>query len=314
MMYVALLGCFVDSFVRASLRMRPMRLRPAPGREPLHGSGREPLRGSGREPLHGPIHGSGRGPLHGARPASRRLSLLCKLAGAVAVATTGIALVGAATSARADGAAPVLDASLLESVRSMALDKAAQPGAPRVEIVIGQLDPRLRLAPCQRVEPYLPPGMRLWGKSRIGLRCAEGPTPWNVYLPITVKIYGRALVVPAGANAGSLLTPADLAEAEVDLAEDFTAAVVDPQLAVGRVLALNLKPGQTLRAGHLKARQWFAAGETVKVVASGDGFTLESEAQALSNGLDGQPARVRTENGRVLTGVAAGERRVEVNL
>ena len=246
---------------------------------------------------------------------ARMGSLKWKLIGAAALAAAGIALFAGATAARAEGntAAP-LDATLLESVRSMALDKAAQPGAPRVELVIGQLDPRLHLAPCQRIEPYLPAGMRLWGKSRIGLRCTEGPTPWNVYLPITVKIFGRALVVPAGAHAGSMLTSADLAEAEVDLAEEFTAAVVDPQLAVGRVLAANLKPGQTLRAGHLKARQWFAAGETVKVVATGEGFTLESEAQALSNGVEGQPARVRTESGRVLTGVAAGERRVEVNL
>ena len=82
----------------------------------------------------------------------------------------------------------------------------------------------------------------------------------------------------------------------------------------GRVLAQNLKPGQTLRQGHLKVRQWFVAGETVKVVASGEGFALESEAQALSNGVEGQPARVRTENGRVLTGLPSGERRIEVSL
>lgn len=283
MMSIALLGCFLDSLARASLRVRwprwPHRLGPA-------------------------------------------RSLAWRLAGVLAVALAGIALLGAASSARAEGAssarseggASPLDASLLESVRSLALDKAAQPGAPRVELVIGQLDPRLHLAPCQRVEPYLPPGTRLWGKSRIGLRCAEGRTPWNVYLPITVKIFGRALVVPAGAAAGGMLTMADLAEAEVDLAEEFTPAVVDPQQATGRVLAQNLKPGQTLRQGHLKARQWFAAGETVKVVAIGEGFTLESEAQALNNGIEGQPARVRTEGGKVLTGVAAGERRVEVAL
>ena len=75
-----------------------------------------------------------------------------------------------------------------------------------------------------------------------------------------------------------------------------------------------MKPGQTLRQGHLKARQWFAAGETVKVVASGEGFVLESEAQAISNGIEGQPARVRTESGRVLTGVPSAERRLEVTL
>ena len=180
--------------------------------------------------------------------------------------------------------------------------------------MVGQIDPRLRLAPCRRIEPYLPTGIRLWGKSRIGLKCAEGPSAWNVYLPITVKVFGRAVVVPAGAAAGSVLTAGDLAEAEVDLAEDWSAPIVDPERAVGRTLAQALKPGQTVRQGQLKLRQWFAAGDTVKVIATGPGFALESEGQALSNGIEGQPARVRTESGRVLTGQPSAERRVEVSL
>jgi flagella basal body P-ring formation protein FlgA len=221
-------------------------------------------------------------------------------------------LLGAAAPAGAEGGAAI-DAALFDDVRALALGKAAEGGA-RVEVVLGQLDPRLRLAPCRSIEPYLPPGVRLWGKARIGLRCKAGPTPWNVYLPVTVKVFGRALVLPAGAAAGSVLTEADLAEAEVDLAEDHTAALVDPRQAVGRALAQNLKPGQTLRQTHLKSRQWFVAGETVRVIASGPGFALESEAQALSNGIEGQPARVRTESGRVLTGLPSGERRLEVAL
>jgi flagella basal body P-ring formation protein FlgA len=225
-----------------------------------------------------------------------------------------LGVLGVAAPAGADDAAPAIDASLLDSVRALALGKAAEGSGARVEVSVGQLDPRLRLAPCQSIEPYLPPGVRLWGKARIGLRCKAGPTPWNVYLPITVKVFGRALVVPAGAAAGTVLSEADLAEAEVDLAEDFTPALVEPKLAVGRTLAQALKPGQTLRQTHLKSRQWFAAGETVRVVATGAGFSLESEAQALSNGVEGQPARVRTESGRVLTGHPVGERRLEVAL
>ena len=253
------------------------------------------------------------GPL--ARIAPRLLAW--SLAAAILMA---LVLLGLATPAFADDAptAPVaagaLDATLLDSVRALALDKAGAPRGTRVEIVIGQLDPRLHLAACRRVEPYLPLGMRLWGKSRIGLRCKEGATPWNVFLPITVKVFGRALIVPNGAVAGSVLADADVAEAEVDLAEEFTAAIVDPKLAVGRTLAQALRPGQTLRQGQLKSRQWFAAGDTVKVIASGDGFALESEGQALGNGLEGQMARVRTESGKIVSGLPSGERRIEVAL
>lgn len=221
-------------------------------------------------------------------------------------------------------AAPTgLDSGLEQQVRQLALQgsttaatagNGAAPAAPRVEVSVGQLDPRLRLAPCQRVEPYLPEGTRLWGKSRVGLRCVQGAVKWNVYLPITVKVFGRALVATSGLPAGGVLTAADLAQAEVDLAEDTVAALADPELAVGRTLARALKPGQSLRQSHLKVRQWFAAGETVTVVAQGPGFSVAGEGQALNNGLEGQPVRVRTESGRVITGQAVAERRVELAL
>ena len=209
-----------------------------------------------------------------------------------------------------------LAAGLEQQVRQLALSDthAAAPGTPRIEVSVGRLDPRLRLAPCQHVEPYVPEGTRLWGKSRIGLRCTAGAVKWNVYLPINVKVFGTALVATGGLPAGSVLGAADVMPAEVDLAEDSSAPVADPALAVGRTLARPLAPGQSLRQSSLKARQWFAAGETVTVIAQGDGFSVAGEAQALNNGIEGQPVRVRTDGGRVLIGQPVGERRVELGL
>ncbi len=212
-----------------------------------------------------------------------------------------------------DGA---LDAGLAEQVRQLTqnLTPPGAPGAPRFEVSVGRLNPRLRLAPCDRIEPYLPVGTRLWGNSRIGLRCTQGSVKWNVYLPITVKAFGPGLVVTSGMAGGSVLTAADLSSAEVDLAEDAAAPVADPDLAVGRTLTRSLRPGQSLRESHLKARQWFAAGDTVTVLAQGEGFSVAGEARALTNGIEGQTVRVRTDSGRVLSGQPVGERRVEMTL
>ena len=226
----------------------------------------------------------------------------------------------AAQQAPADAIdATPLVADLARQVQALALTGAqsasrAMAGAPRIDVSVGQLDPRLKLAPCQHVEPYVPDGMRMWGRSRIGLRCTQGPTRWNVYLPITVKVYGKALVASSGLQAGAVVTAADLAVADVDLAEDASPPVADPQIAVGRTLTRPLKAGQSLRAAHLKARQWFAAGDTVTVLAQGPGFSVSGEAQALNPGIEGQSVRLRTESGRILTGMPTGDRRVELPL
>src|SRR5690606_8630019 len=44
----------------------------------------------------------------------------------------------------------------------------------RADITIGDVDPRLHMAPCARIEPFLPAGARLWGRGMVGVRCVEG--------------------------------------------------------------------------------------------------------------------------------------------
>jgi flagella basal body P-ring formation protein FlgA len=213
-------------------------------------------------------------------------------------------------------AAETLDSGLEQQVRQLALDgtRHAPPGVARVDVQVGQLDARLRLAPCQKVEPYLPAGTRLWGQARIGLRCVQGPSAWNVFLPITIKVYAKALVTTGPLSAGSVIAAGDLAQAEVDLAESNSIAVTNADLAVGRTLARSLNAGTSLRQSHLKPRQWFAAGDLIKITAMGDGFSVAGEGQALTPGVEGQAARVRTESGRVLTGMPVGEGRMELAL
>ena len=205
------------------------------------------------------------------------------------------------------------DAGLQQQVRQFASTSLLAQGGTRVEVEVGALDPRLKLAPCNEIQPYLPANARLWGKSRIGLRCASGPTRWNVFLPVTVKVYAKALVATRALPAGTVLTESDLAQEDVDLAEDSAVALVSPDQALGRTLDRPLAAGRSLRQNHLKARQWFAAGETVQLVAQGPGFRVAGAGQALTAGIEGQPVRIRTESGRILTAEAVGERLVEVN-
>jgi len=239
------------------------------------------------------------------------LALAFVLGVAVSVLPANAAMANTAANTAVGADTGALEPALIEQVKGLALARPADAAAARIEVVVGQLDPRLHLAPCERIEPYVPLNTRLWGKSRIGLRCARGPVAWNVYLPVTVKAWGRALVLPAGATAGSTVAEVDLAEAEVDIAEEPSPVVTDARQVAGRVLAQSVRPGQALRQSHVKARQWFAAGDTVKIVALGEGFSLEGGGQAISNGVEGQTARVRTENGNVVSGMPSGERRME---
>jgi flagella basal body P-ring formation protein FlgA len=69
-----------------------------------------------------------------------------------------------------------------------------------------------------------------------------------------------------------------------------------------------------LRSGDLRPRMWFAAGDTVRIVAGGSGWHIRGEGQALGPGVEGQVVRVRTESGRIISGMAVADRQVEVAL
>ena len=240
--------------------------------------------------------------------------LAASLALCVAVCAAGPALAQ-------QEAAYAPDATVLQQVEAMArgnataVDAGTAPGKPaRIEVKVGQLDPRLRLAPCSRVEPYLPPGLPVWGKTRIGLRCVQGGRLWNVSIPVTVSVFAEATVLKENLAAGTVLDASQLMQAEVDIAAGAGAAVTDPQQVVGRTLGRNLGAGVALRQTDLRARQFFAAGETVRVVAVGPGWQVVTEGQAVGAGIEGQMTRVRTESGRILTARPSGDRTVEVAL
>lgn len=227
------------------------------------------------------------------------------------------ALAGA-TAAPASGTPPAddgtIDAALLDEIRALGETAGSSlAGRPaRVEVEPGRLDPRLRLAPCDRIEASLPPGAAAWGRTRFVLRCAEGAARWTVYLPVTVKVWAPAWVAAAPLASGTVLLPEHLREAEIDWAAERSPPMADAQHLVGRTLARAVQPGQAVRAVDLAQRQWFGAGDKVQVLARGAGFSVSGEAQALGVGIEGRPVRVRTDSGQVLTGMPIGTNRVEV--
>ena len=232
----------------------------------------------------------------------------------VCLTLLGLAL--AAGTAQGQGAAePNFQAMAQDWLRDATV--AAQPSgstALRLEVKVGNLDSRLKLAPCGNVEPYLPPGSRLWGRTRVGLRCIDGMSRWNVSLPVTVNAYGNAWVIKGSVASGAAITEDDVVEAEVNWAEETSPVVRDKALWVGQIATRQLTTGQALRQSMVRPAQVFQAGAQVRVLAQGPGFQISSDAQALSAGVVGQVARVKMENGRVSSGLVLDTKTVKIDL
>ncbi|MBT0569545.1 flagellar basal body P-ring formation protein FlgA [Curvibacter sp. CHRR-16] len=184
----------------------------------------------------------------------------------------------------------------------------------RMEVLVAPLDTRLQLPACAQVEAYLPVGTRLWGRSRVGLRCTDGVARWNVTAATQVKAFGPAWVVRNGIRGGSTVSDDDVVQAEVDWAEEPTAVLQDRNAWRGQVATRMLNAGQALRQGMVKASEVFQAGTPLRVIAQGDGFQVSGEALAVSSGVVGQMAKIKFDNGRVVSAQVVDSRTVRIDL
>jgi flagella basal body P-ring formation protein FlgA len=233
--------------------------------------------------------------------------------------TTLVTLLAAATCASATTPLDPTWSAQAEQAATQAAKAAfsglgLRPDQVRVEVEPGQLDSRLRLAPCDRVETFLPAGHRPWGRTRVGLRCAEGPVAWKVSLPVAVKVWAPALVANQALPAGTTLQAQHLRMGTADWAERTSPVLLAPQAAIGRTLGTSLAAGQALRPDALRQQQWFQAGDTVRIIAVGAGFAVHGSGEALTAGMEGRSARVRTPSGRIVSGKPVGPRQMEIRL
>lgn len=226
-------------------------------------------------------------------------------AGLVSAALLALCLVQS-PSARATQAAEEADRTLEDFVRAQ-VDEGL-----RVEIEFGELPAGTQLAPCHRIEPFMANGQRLWGRSVIGVRCTDGAR-WSVALPLTVRVFGEALVASRQLAAREAVTSDDVRLAEVELTRYPSAPLSDLAAIDGQMTTRPIPAGEPLMAHHVRIRPSVAVGDPVRILVAGRGFAVYANGSALAPGSEGQPLRVRSDAGKVLVGTLKG-RTVEIRL
>ena len=145
----------------------------------------------------------------------------------------------------------------------------------------------------------------------VGVRCVAGAS-WNILMPISVSIWGKALVATSSLAAGTAISAADFQFQDVEWSREPSLPIFDTADLQGRTLVRALQPGQTVRTDMLRATPVLTAGDVVTLRILGAGFAISAQGQALSAAGDGQPVRVRTEQGRTLVGIARQGKTVEL--
>ncbi len=177
----------------------------------------------------------------------------------------------------------------------------------QVTISVGNVDQRLNLAACPAPLAFLPNGSRAWGKTTVGVRCvgSQNSSPnWTMFIQASVKVQGDYVAAAIPLQAGQTIQAGQLLMLQGDLTALPAGLVSDIQTVIGRSSAQAVAAGSPLRQDALRNAQVIQQGQLVKVIASGPGFKVASEARAINNANDGQPVQVKTGTGQQLSGIA----------
>ncbi|KWN86374.1 flagellar basal body P-ring formation chaperone FlgA [Burkholderia ubonensis] len=234
---------------------------------------------------------------------------------AAAPAVRTLPAAGASAAAAAAAAATPPAQQDPDTIRRTALaflqqQIAGLPGKPAASVAPSF--PR-GLAACTTLEPFLPTGARLWGRTTVGVRCA-GERPWTVYLQAKVTVQATYYAAARQIAPGEVLTAADLVARDGDLTLLPLAVITDLSQAVGSTALARVAAGLPLRQDMLKSAASVSAGQTVRVVAAGPGFTISAEGSALANAAPGQSVRVRMAAGQIVTAIVKDAGTVEIPL
>lgn len=197
--------------------------------------------------------------------------------------------------------------SATDAARAL-LEARAAPLGDQVEVTV--MPSTATLPACVDPEAFLPGAdQRLPGRVTVGVRCADGQTR---YLQAKVTARGTYWVAARTIPAGTALT-ADMLEARTgDLGGLPRQAVRDPAQVVGRLTTRTLAAGTVVQAGQSQAAWLVHRQRQVAVEATGQGFSVRRDGEALQDGALGDTVRVRMSNRSVLTGVVAGANVVKV--
>lgn len=173
----------------------------------------------------------------------------------------------------------------------------------QVTVAVGNVDQRLNLAACPAPQAFLPTGSRAWGKTTIGVRCVGTPN-WTMFIQASVKVQGDYVAAAVPLLAGQTIQAGQLLMLQGDLTTLPAGIVTDIQTVVGRSSAQAVAAGSPLRQEALRNAQVIQQGQLVKVIATGQGFRVASEARAINNANDGQLVQVKTSTGQQISGIA----------
>ncbi len=184
-----------------------------------------------------------------------------------------------------------------------------------IQIVIGQLDGRLRLHKCTvPIEAYSLGYEMRQGLSTVGVRCND-TKPWSLYVPVTIKNFRKVAVLKHAVTRNTVLNENDIVFKKMNINRLSSGFFDDIGRLKGKLLTQHLSAGAILTNHHIKSPMAISRGQIVTLIAKNSVIEVRMEGQAMSKGAIGERIKVKNmKTKRIVEGVIIDKHLINVNL
>ena len=205
--------------------------------------------------------------------------------------------------AQVDDSIQSLDA-IREAAQAFVIQRVPKQGPNSVTVNVGNLDPRLRLAPCpDPLKVSLPSGATFRDRMTVSVSCASASS-WTVYVPINIETQSPVLVLRKAVNRGTRLNAEDV-EIQTRLVQGTgDGYLTDLAELDGRTVKRPLGAGAALTVDAMVPDLVVKRGQQVTLLASVGGLEVRAAGVAMSDAPSA--GRVKVQNissSRIVEGV-----------
>ena len=183
----------------------------------------------------------------------------------------------------------------------------------RYEIEVKQLDPRLRLPPCDKeLTATLESPAKPIGRVTVKVRC-EGASPWTVFVPAQVRLFREVVTSTRPLKRAGIIEPGDVTLRERDISLTNQGYLTDVEQAIGQKLVRPMVNDQVITLVHLEQAEVVRKGDQVVITARSGTLSVRMPGEALANGGMSEQIRVKNLNSqRVIKAQVTAPGQVEV--
>jgi len=186
----------------------------------------------------------------------------------------------------------------LESIRESAKNHAwqlarQQHGNDNINIEVGSLDKRLRLAQCsQALTAFDSPNTKSTGRTTVGVRC-EGDKSWKIYIAVDIQVIRKIAILKNPLTRNSVLKASDIVFKDLNIASLHRGYYTRLEPLIGKHVKNALQGGTVITPAQIKNPLAIKKGSQVTILADLGGIQVRMKGKALKSGSLGDWISVR---------------------